>query len=317
MASLKNIGGLLSKIGQPVKAVKKSVKKKSNSAKATETDPYAELNAWNNSNQTVMEDYRNYAYDLSQDYLDAEQRYIDMASAAQKEANDFNAEQAQIQRDWSESMSATAHQREVADLRAAGLNPVISAYGSGASVGSGAAASSSNNLTSAFGNLAAQALGAVASLANTMETNATSYANAGLGYSVSIRSADVQQYAADLAAKTNMDMNKATNEMNKYIAEMNQMNQKDIARIAANANVSAAEVHAAASNYASDIAYASAIKTAEMNNQVSKEIAEMQVNKTFEGLASSGLKAAGDIISDYLSGSGSYGVHNYNQSVGQ
>lgn len=307
MAKEKTLASLIQalpkkKTSNSTKAVKKTTSKKSSSAKATQKDPYAELQLWNQSNQDVMEAYTNYAYDLSQDYLDAEQRYIDMASAAQKEANDYNAEQAQIQRDWSEAMSATAHQREVADLRAAGLNPVISAYGSGASVGSGAAASTSNNLTSAFGTLAAQALGAVASLANTMETNATSYANAGLSYSTSIRTADVQQYAAELASKTNLDMNKATNEMNKYIAELNQLNQKDIAKIAANANVSAAQVHAAASNYASDIAYASAITTAEMNNQVSKEVAEMQVNKTFEGLASTGIQAAADGIVSWLLG---------------
>lgn len=301
-----------------IKAIRKEQKKAQTSAKkAISTDAYGELNDWNNDNQRIMEQYNNYAYALSQDYLDAEERYISMASDAQKEANDFNAEQAQIQRDWSESMSASAHQREVADLKAAGLNPVISAYGSGASVGSGAAASSSNNLTSAFGQLASQAVGAVAALANSMQTSATSYANAGLSYSTSIRSADVQQYAAELASKTNLDMNKATNEMNKYIAELNQMNQKDIARIAADANISSAQVHAAANNYGAEIAYASAVKTAQMNNQTSKEIAEMQVNKSFEGIASSALRKAGNLISDMLSGTGAYGVHNYNQSIGQ
>lgn len=53
----------------------------------------------------------------------------------------FNQNEAAKNRNWQMLMSNTAHQREVRDLMAAGLNPVLSAMnGNGASVGSGATA---------------------------------------------------------------------------------------------------------------------------------------------------------------------------------
>lgn len=57
------------------------------------------------------------------------------------QTNQFNAEQAQIQRDWEERMSNTSYQRAMADMEAAGLNPLMAANLGGASTPSGSSAS--------------------------------------------------------------------------------------------------------------------------------------------------------------------------------
>lgn len=56
---------------------------------------------------------------------------------------DFNALEAQKQRDYEERMSNTAYQRAIADMEAAGINPASITGTSGASTPSGATATSS------------------------------------------------------------------------------------------------------------------------------------------------------------------------------
>ena len=65
-------------------------------------------------------------------------------TGAEREANEFTAQEAQKQRDWETEMSNTAFQRQVADMQKAGVNPALAMTGgaSGASTPSGASAQS-------------------------------------------------------------------------------------------------------------------------------------------------------------------------------
>lgn len=119
--------------------------------------------------------------------------------------NQFAADQAKLQRDWSTEMSNTAHQREVKDLQAAGLNPILSAN-AGAAVSSGASAGASgfqgantDALKAVAGIIEASISASATTTAAALNANSSMY-NADKSYEAAKYSSDRSYQSTDLSS---------------------------------------------------------------------------------------------------------------------
>lgn len=211
---------------------------------------------------------------------------------------DYNSAEAVKNRDWQEMMSNTAHQREIKDLQAAGLNPVLSATGGqGAAVGSGASAAASapsgakgdtdtsgasalvgmmSSLINAQVQLANANLSAVTNMATTDKyTEASKYA-AELGATASKYGADVAaetaRYTAQIGASTQLSTANIHAAAQRYAAEVGASAHLGAAQISAGAQTLAASIHAAAQKYGYDVQSMTSKEIAAFNAQVNEDL---------------------------------------------
>lgn len=185
-------------------------------------------------------------------------------------AMEFNRDEAEKSRKWQEYMSSTAHQREVKDLVAAGLNPVLSAMGgNGAPVTSGATASGySPSADTSLSSGLVQLFGALLS-------SQTQIANKALDAQTNLSVADKYTATSKAVAQLQSQTQLTT-------ANISAMASRYAADVHADATKVAASISAAAQRYGYDVMSMTNKEIAAFNADVNKQLKQMDIDAQFD-----------------------------------